>query len=156
MRGKKVLVASAPWLWLVLTSVGATPLGAQTASPYIPLHHWAMPYVEYLVSAGAIVDPTPLTRPLRESDLVRELEAVDTAKLGATGAATVRRLLEEFRPRVTGPRYRLALGAGLAAARYAVRDPLELGRGIPPRSAARRGLSSGSRESLVAFRPFFG
>src|SRR5256714_3735303 len=147
---------AASWSWLAFIVVGAVPLAAQTASPYIPLHHWAMPYVEYLVSAGAIVDPTPLTRPLRESDLVRALEAADTARLDGAGAATVRSLLEEFRPRLTGPRYRLALGAGLAAASYAVRDPLELGRGIPPRSAARRGLSSGSRESLVAFRPFFG
>src|SRR5437763_11081156 len=124
---------AASWSWLAFISLGAVPLAAQTASPYIPMHHWAMPYVEYLVSAGAIVDPTPLTRPFREADLVRALEAVDTAKLGATGAATVRRLLAEFRPRVTGSRYRLALGAGLAAASYAVRDPLEFGRGVPPR-----------------------
>src|SRR2546423_12592104 len=96
---------AASWSWLAFIVVGAVPLAAQTASPYIPLHHWAMPYVEYLVSAGAIVDPTPLTRPLRESDLVRALEAVDTAKLGATGAATGPRLLEEFRPRVAGPCY---------------------------------------------------
>src|SRR5437660_7248686 len=103
---------AASWSWLVFIVLGAPPLSldAQTASPYVPMHHWAMPYVEYLVSAGAIVDPTPLTRPLRESDLVRALEAVDTAKLGATRAATVRHLLQEFRPRVTGPPYRLALG----------------------------------------------
>src|SRR5438132_11769820 len=120
---------AASCLWLALTSLGAFPLAAQTASPYIPLHHWAMPHVEFLISAGSIVDPSPLTRPLRESDLVRALEAVDTAKLGATGAATVRRLLHEFRPRLTGPRYRLALRAGLAAASRAVRDPLALPRG---------------------------
>src|SRR6266550_4165273 len=154
MRGKKVLVASAPWLWLVLTSVGATPLGAQTASPYVPMHHWAMPYVEYLISTGAIVDPTPLTRPIRESDLQRALEAADTSRLDAAAAATVRRLREEFRPHVTGSRYRLALGAGLAAASYAVRDPLELGRGVPPRQAVRRGFASGSGEVLLAFGPF--
>ncbi len=145
---------AAGWWWLVFTSLGAGPLGAQTASPYVPLHHWAMPYVEYLVSTGAIADPTPLTRPLRQSDLVRALEAADTARLGAPVAAAVRRLLEEFRPRLSGSRYRIVLGAGLAAASYTMRDPLELGRGAPSRPAARRGFASGSGELLLAFGPF--
>jgi len=149
---------AASWSWLVFIVLGAPPLSldAQTASPYVPTHHWAMPYVEYLVSLGAIVDPTPLTRPLRESDLVRALEAADTARLSTAVAATVHRLLEAFRPRMTegGPRYRIALGTGVAAATYAVRDPLELGRGVPPRSAARRGFASGSGEVLLAFGPF--
>jgi len=141
----------------VLTSLAAVPLGAQTASPpsqYIPLHHWAMPYVEYLVSSGAIADPTPLTRPLRQSDVVRALEAADSSRLDAADAATVRRLLEEFRPRYTGARYRIALGAGAAVASYTTRDPLELGRGVPPRPAVRRGFASGSGEVLLAFGPF--
>jgi hypothetical protein len=138
----------------VLTSLGAIPLGAQTASPYVPMHHWAMPYVEYLVATGAIADPTPLTRPLKQSDLVRALEAADTARLGAPVVATVRRLLEEFRPRLTGARYRIALGAGVAAANYTMRDPLEIGRGVPPRPAVRRGFASGSGEVLLAFGPF--
>jgi hypothetical protein len=154
MRGKKALVAAAPWLWLVLTSVGARPLVAQTASPYVPLHHWAMPYVEHLISTGAIVDPTPLTRPIRQSDLLRALEAADTSGPGGAARATVRRLLEEFRPHVTGSHYRVALGAGLAAASYTVRDPLEMDRGVPPRQAMRRGFASGSGEVLLAFGPF--
>ena len=41
-------------LLLVATSFSATPLDAQTASPYVPLHHWATPYVEYLISSGVI------------------------------------------------------------------------------------------------------
>ena len=113
-----------------------------------------MPYVEYLVASGAIADPTPLTRPLRQSDVVRALEAVDSTRLDAAGAATVRRLLEEFRPRLTGARYRIALGAGVAAANYTTRDPLELGRGVPPRPAMRRAFASGSGEALLAFGPF--
>ena len=145
---------AARWSWLLFTSLGAVPLGAQTASPYVPLHHWAMPYVEYLVATGAIADPTPLTRPLKQSDLVRALEAADSTRLGASATATVRRLLEEFRPRVTGSRYRIALGAGVAAASYTMRDPLELGRGVPPRPAERRGFASGSGEVLFAFGPF--
>ena len=143
-------------LSLVAILLGAEPLGAQTAPPpsqYIPLHHWAMPYVEYLIASGAIADPTPLTRPLRQSDLVRVLEAADSTRLDAAGTATVRRLLEEFRPRVSGARYRIALGAGVAAASYTTRDPLELDRGIPPRLAVRRGFASGSGEVLLAFGP---
>src|SRR5690349_2962476 len=83
------------WSWLLVAALGPAPLGAQGASPYIPLHHWAMPYVEYLISTGVIVDPTPLTRPLREAELVRALQAADTVRLGAAARATVRRLAEE-------------------------------------------------------------
>src|SRR5438105_4948079 len=152
MRGEKVRAAR--WSWLVLTALGTMPLVAQTASPYVPMHHWAMPYVEYLISTGAIVDPTPLTRPVRQSDLRRALEAADTSRLDAATAATVRRLLAEFGLHVTGSRYRVALGAGLAAASYAMRDPLEVDRGVPLRLAIPRGFASGSGEVLLAFGPF--
>src|SRR5882724_3861276 len=113
-------------LLLFATSISAAPLAAQTASPYVPLDHWAMPYVEYLISGGAIADPTPLTRPLKQADLVLALEAADTLLLDEAALATVRRLLREFRPQVQGARYRVELGAGLAAASYTMRDPLEM------------------------------
>src|SRR2546422_436320 len=141
-------------LLLVATFFSATPLDAQTASPYVPLHHWAMPYVEYLISSGVIADPTPLTRPLKQADVVLALEAADTTHLGGAVKATVRRLLAELRPRVRGARYRVELGAGLAAASYTVRDPLELGRGVPPRQAVRRGFASGTGQLQLAFGPF--
>jgi len=141
---------------LLAASLSAAPLAAQTASAYIPLHHWATPYVEYFISAGIIPDPTPLTRPLKQADLVVALEAADTLRLGAAAKATVRRLLGEFRPRVRAPRYRVELGAGLAAASYTVRDPLELGRGVPVRQAVRRGFASGSAQVLLAFGSFVG
>ncbi|PYP45097.1 MAG: hypothetical protein DMD50_12430, partial [Gemmatimonadetes bacterium] len=143
-------------LLLVATSFSATPLDAQTASPYVPLHHWATPYVEYLISSGVIADPTPLTRPLKQADVVLALEAADTTHLGSAFKATVRRLLAELRPRVRGARYRVELGAGLAAASYTVRDPLELGRGVPPRQAVRRGFASGTGQVQLAFGPFVG
>jgi len=143
-------------LLLVATSLSAAPLAAQTASPYVPLGHWAMPYVEYLISSGVIADPTPLTRPLKQSDLVLALEAADTLRLGDAARATVRRLRREFRPQVQGARYRVELGAGLAAASYTMRDPLEMGRGVPPRQAVRRGFASGSGQVLLAFGPFVG
>ena len=135
-------------LLLFATSISAAPLAAQTASPYVPLHHWSMPYVEYLISGGVIADPTPLTRPLKQADLVLALEAADTIRLGAATKTTVRQLLREFRPRVRGRRYRVELGAGLAAASYTVRDPLELGRGVPRRQAVRRGFAR-DRKSVV-------
>src|SRR6267143_1094665 len=143
-------------LLLVATSLSAAPLAAQTASPYVPLGHWAMPFVEYLISSGVIADPTPLTRPLKQADLVLALEAADTIRLGGAAKATIRRLLREFRQRVRAPRYRVELGAGIAAASYTVRDPLELGRGVPPRQAVRRGFASGSAQVLLTFGPFVG
>jgi hypothetical protein len=115
-----------------------------------------MPYVEYLISAGVVADPTPLTRPLKQADLVLALEAADTIRLGGATKATVQRLLHEFRQRVRAPRYRVELGAGLAAASYTERDPLELGRGVPPRQAVGRGFASGSAQVLLAFGPFVG
>ncbi len=118
-----------PVLWLLF--LAATPLASQEASPYVPLQHWAMPYVEHLIATGVITDPTPLTRPLRQGDLVRALQAADTFDISDATYALVRRLLEEFRPRFHGPKYRIAADAGIAAATYAVRDPLEQGRGRP-------------------------
>src|SRR6266404_6219290 len=141
---------------LFVTSFSAAPLTGQTASPYVPLHHWAMPYVEYLIAAGVMADPTPLTRPLKQADLIHALEAADTIRLGHAAKATVSRLLREFRPQVQGARYGIELGAGLAAASYTMRDPLELGRGVPPRQAVRRGFASGTGQVLLAFGPFVG
>ncbi len=118
--------------WLVCALV-AGRLAAQSGSPYVPLHHRAMPYVEHLIAAGVIADPAPLTRPINEADLVRALEAADTSAATARQRAAVRRLLLEFRRGSAGPRYLLAGDAGVAAATNALRDPLEIGREEPPR-----------------------
>lgn len=118
---------------LVLFVCAAPGLAAQDASPYVPLQHWAMPYVEHLIARGVLPDPTPLTRPFKQADLARALSAVDTLRATEAVRATVRRLLREFQPRVSGVRYRLDGDVGIAAANYAVRDPLELGRGVPVR-----------------------
>jgi len=112
----------------------ATPgLFAQQASPYVPLQHWTMPYVEQLIASGVLADPTPLTRPIRQADLVRALEAADTARASGRVRAMIRLLLAELRPRARAPQYRVDADAGLAAATYPFRDPLEQGRGVPPR-----------------------
>src|SRR5213593_2307266 len=112
---------------------GGAILAAQEASPYVPLQHWGMPYVEQLIATGVVADPTPLTRPFRQADLVRALETADTTRASGAVRATVRRLLTEFRPRARAPLYRVDADAGLAAATYAFRDPLEQGRGVPRR-----------------------
>ncbi len=100
------------------------PLAAQQASPYVPLQHWAMPYVEHLIAAGVIADPTPLTRPFKRSELVRALEAADTTTAGAAGRAMVRRLHDEFATQEQKPHYWAEASIGLAAANYTRRDPL--------------------------------
>src|SRR5207237_9737332 len=69
---------------LLVLSVVLLPgiLTAQDASPYVPLQHWTMPYVEHLIARGVIPDPTPLTRPLKRGDLIRVLRGVDTLAVG--------------------------------------------------------------------------
>ncbi len=71
----------------------AAPLAAQQASAYLPRDHWTTPYVEHLIAAGVIADPAPLTRPLREADVVRALRDVDTLATSPTVTRTVHRLL---------------------------------------------------------------
>ncbi|PYP76928.1 MAG: hypothetical protein DMD25_09590, partial [Gemmatimonadetes bacterium] len=110
-------------------------LTAQEASPYVPLQHWTMPYVEHLIARGVIPDATPLTRPLKRADLVRVLRAVDTLTVGDKVAKTVRRLLAALDVPGHGPRYRVAGEVGVAAATYARRDPLAAIDDTGPRQA---------------------
>ncbi len=103
---------------------GGAQLAAQEASPYVPIGHWATPYLEYLIAAGVIDDPSPLTRPLRRSDVLRALETVDTVRLSRATLATVRRLKAALATGQRGPYVRVDGGAGAAAANYARREPL--------------------------------
>jgi hypothetical protein len=85
----------------------------------------------------------PLTRPLREAELVRALQAVDTAMAPRSVRATVRRLLAELDRGQSGPRYYVAGDVGASMATHPLRDPLEIGRGAPPRAAgADRGFAT--------------
>src|SRR2546427_13033479 len=59
---------------------GSAPLGAQQASPYVPIDSWVMPYVEHLIRAGVVADPDPLTRPLRRAAIAEALAGADTAR----------------------------------------------------------------------------
>jgi len=110
-------------------------LAAQEASPYVPLQHWTMPYLEHLITRGVIADPTPLTRPFRQADLVRVLRGVGTLAVGDKVAKTVRRLLSALDSPGPGPRYRVAGDVGIAAATYSRRDPLAALDSVGPRQA---------------------
>ena len=108
-----------------LASWQATALAAQGASPYVPLHYWAMPYIEHLIARGTLADPTPLTRPLHADDLVRVLEAADTTGLNAAERRIVRDILADLRPPHTDRPWVRANGDVTAAgASHARRDPL--------------------------------
>src|SRR6185436_13420009 len=112
-------------LFLLLVILAPWRLAAgQDASPYVPLTHWAMPYVEHLISRGRMVDPTPLTRPFREADLLRALEGADSARLSGAEWRVVAQLKNELRRRERGPTARLDLDAGIAASSHARRDAL--------------------------------
>ena len=138
--------------WIPAFTGGAT-LAAQDASPYVPLQHWAMRSVEHLIATGVIVDPTPLTRPLKRGDLVRALRAADTARANVVTRRTLRLLLSALTDRRPAPSYRIESALGVAAATHAFRDPLELNRGVPPRLAVRRGFASAGLDLHLTVGP---
>jgi hypothetical protein len=112
-----------------------------------------MPFVEHLITAGVLVDPTPLTRPLRQHDLADALAAVDTTQLSASARATVQRLLEEWRPGPPGTRYRAEGSAGASAATHTVRDPLHLDRGLNPARTDERAFGKLGFDIQLGFGP---
>ena len=111
-------------LLLLLAPTLAVAQAPGDASPYLPLNHWGMPYVEHLIARGRLVDPTPLTRPFREADLLRALEGADSARLSGAEWRVVAQLKNELRRRERGPTARLDLDAGIAASSHARRDAL--------------------------------
>ena len=139
----------------LLTILAALPvaLAAQDASPYVPLTHWAMPYIEHLISARVIEDPTPLTRPLKERDIARALAAADTTHVSGSVRSTIRRLLQEFQSTRQEPYYRAEGELGAAAATHALRDPLALGRGIPPSAIDERPFGNVGLDLKLLFGP---
>src|SRR2546428_10098138 len=81
---------------LVLLSpalTGGAMLAGQEVSPYVPLGHWATPYLEHLIARGVIADPSPLSRPFVQADVVRALTAADTTRLGGAERRVVRGIL---------------------------------------------------------------
>src|SRR5712692_2696745 len=114
-------------LTLLLLPTGAA---AQEASPYLPLSHWSMPFLEHLITEGRLVDPTPLTRPFRTDQVLRALDAVDSTIVTRAEWAVVRQVRSDLTRHERGPAARLDAHAGLAASSHARRDPLrEAGTG---------------------------
>ena len=111
-------------LLLATLLAGSAPLGAQQASPYVPIDSWVMPYVEHLIRAGVIADPDPLTRPLKRAAIAEALAGADTARAGAAKRATIRQLVAELRSPEGVPLYRADMYIGASAGTQARRDPL--------------------------------
>ena len=117
------------------TLTGGARLAAQEASPYLPIGHWATPYLEHLIAARVIDDPSPLTRPFRRGDVLRALETVDTLRLTRATLTTVRRLKAALTTGQREPYVRVDGGAGAALANYARREPLAAIDSIGPRQS---------------------
>lgn len=108
-------------LLLLLLPAGAA---AQEASPYLPLSHWSMPFVEHLITAGRIADPSPLSRPFKVQEVVRALEAVDSNVVTGAEWAVVKQIRSDLVRHMRGPSARMDIQAGAAAGSHARRDPL--------------------------------
>jgi len=64
---------------LALAVLVAWPVAAQAqVSGYLPIDDPRLPYIENLINAGVIRDPSPFIRPFRRLDLMRALDAADT------------------------------------------------------------------------------
>src|SRR5579864_5473517 len=111
-------------LLAALSLLASWRLGAQSASPYLPIEHWSTPYIEHLIARGVVVDPTPLTRPWRQSTIVQALKDADTTAMTSAERAQVARIVAALDEKESGPRARYDLDLGVAAANYSRRDPL--------------------------------
>src|SRR6058998_2918565 len=105
---------------------GGAKLAAQEPSPYLPLAHWATPYLEHLIARGAIADPSPLSRPFVQADVVRALSTADTTRLSGAERRVVRAILAALgRPPADGkPWARVDGDVAATGASHARRDPL--------------------------------
>ena len=148
----RLVILTATCLLVAPALMDGAMLAAQQASPYVPLDDWTTPYVEHLIAAGVIADPSPLTRPLRRADVLRALAAADTLHLSPATTATLRRLRAALAGDLPGPHFRVAGGLGAAAANYARRDQLAAIDSTGPRRAgAGHGTADGDLElDLVA------
>src|SRR6266404_2330820 len=109
-------------LFLLLLLPAGAP--AQEASPYLPLSHWSVPFIEHLITAGRMTDPTPLTRPFRTDQVLRALDGVDSTTVTRTEWAVVRQVRSDLTRQERGPTARLDVHGGSAASSHARRDPL--------------------------------
>src|SRR5881398_2307677 len=105
---------------------GGAQLAAQGPSPYLPQGHWATPYLEHLIARGAIADPSPLSRPFVQADVVAALSTADTTRLSGAERRVVRAILAALgRPPADGkPWARVDGDVAATGASHARRDPL--------------------------------
>src|SRR5213595_365156 len=108
-------------LTLLLLPAGAA---AQEASPYLPLSHWSTPFIEHLIAAGRMADPSPLSRPFKVDQVVRALEAVDSNLVTGAEWAVVKQIRSDLVRHMRGPSSRIDIQAASAASSHARRDPL--------------------------------
>ncbi|HKE90534.1 MAG TPA: hypothetical protein VKB45_09365 [Gemmatimonadales bacterium] len=138
----------------ILFVLAAPPLAAQTASPYIPADYWGAPYLEHFIAAGEMVDPTPLTRPLKVDQVVSALQGMDSTTVTGGQWRVARAILNDLRRPEQGPYGRIDGDIGVAAATYSERDPLELGRGVPNHGyGSKRGFAAAGLDMQLDFGP---
>jgi Capsule assembly protein Wzi len=97
---------------------------SQEASPYLPMSHWAMPFIEHLVASGRMVDPSPLSRPFKVDQVVRAIEAIDSTVVTGAEWSTVKQIRADLTRHMRGPSSRIDIHAATAASSHARRDPL--------------------------------
>src|SRR6185437_10925432 len=97
---------------------------SQEASPYLPMSHWATPFIEHLVASGRMVDPSPLSRPFKVDQVVRAIEAIDSAVVTGAEWSTVKQIRADLTRHMRGPSSRIDIHAATAASSHARRDPL--------------------------------
>ena len=111
-------------LMLLLMPAAAAGTAAQEASPYLPLSHWSTPFIEHLIAAGRMVDPSPLSRPFKVDQVVRAIEAIDSTVVTRAEWRTVRQIRADLTRHMRGPSSRIDVEAASAASSHARRDPL--------------------------------
>src|SRR5882672_9576827 len=97
---------------------------SQEASPYLPISHWSTPFIEHLIAAGRMADPSPLSRPFRVEQVVRALEAVDSNVVTGAEWAVVKQIRSDLTRHMRGPSSRIDIQVATAASSHARRDPL--------------------------------
>ncbi|MGD8414349.1 MAG: hypothetical protein PVF33_08960 [Candidatus Latescibacterota bacterium] len=80
----------------LLLAVPVSLRAQMAANANVPLEHWSVPYVEYLIRKQVIPDPLPLVRPFTVADLRGSLMEVDSTAASTKDLDIIERLLDEF------------------------------------------------------------